>query len=179
MIKVNLIPVKRKKKAKPVPTTLIIGVFITLAALFLMGFLYFRATTKLSARKAQFTANENRLTELKEKIKAVENFEQLNNTYQQRSQIIEQLSKNKSAPVKLLDEISKLLPLGVWISDMTVTSSKIRITGYGYTNPDIVKYVDNIKSSTLFTDTYLQESVSDEISKTPLYRFRVTFRIKV
>lgn len=177
MIKVNLIPVKRKKKAKPIPTTLIIGVFLTLVALFLMGFLYFRATTKLSARKAQFTANKNRLAELKEKIKAVENFEQLNSTYQQRNQVIEQLSKNKSAPVKLLDEINNLLPMGIWIREMSVTGTTIQITGYGFTNTDIVKYVDNIKTSTIFTDAYLMESVSDEIAKTPLYRFKLTFRM--
>jgi type IV pilus assembly protein PilN len=179
MIKVNLIPIKRKKKAKPVPTFLIIGILVTLVALFISGFFFFRATTQLSSKKAQFAANENKLAELKEKIKAVENFEQLNKTYAQRSDIIEKLSKNKSVPVILLEEVSKLLPIGVWLDNMTVTGTTVKLNGYGFTNTDIVAYVNNIKASNIFTDTYLLQSKSMDVDKVPVYRFQLTFRIKV
>lgn len=177
MIKVNLIPIKRKKKAKPLPTFLIIGLLITFATVFLTGFFYYRASKKLSIKNAQFIANENRLAELKEKIKAVENFEQLNKDFQQRNKIIEQLSKNKSLPVRLLDEVSNLLPIGVWLETMTVTGSTVKIKGYGFTNTDVVKYVDNIKASQLFADVYLQQSKGTEVEKVPLYQFQLTFRV--
>jgi len=179
MIKVNLIPVKRKKKAKPVPTFLFIGIFITALALFISGFFIYRASAILSDKKAQSASNERKLAELKEKIKAVENFEQLNKTFAQRTEIIEQLSKNKSMPVILLDEVSNLLPVGVWLDNMTVTDSTVTISGFGFTNTDIVAYVDNIKASQLFTDAYLLQSKSMEVEKVPAYQFQLTFRVKV
>jgi type IV pilus assembly protein PilN len=179
MIKVNLTPVKRKKKAKPIPTALIIGVFVTIAALLIAGLFFYRATSKLAKTKAQHAANETRLAELKEKIKAVENFEQLNKTFEQRNKIIEQLSKKKSVPVFLLDEVSKLLPIGVWLDRMTVTGDVIKLDGYGFTNTDIVVFVDKIKASKLFVDVYLNQSKGIEMDKVPLYQFSLTFRIKV
>ena len=179
MIKVNLIPLKRKKKAKPIPTFLIIGVFVTIGALLIAGLFFFKATSKLAKTRAQHMANETRLAELKEKIKAVENFEQLNQTFEQRNKIIEQLSKNKSVPVLLLDEVSKLLPIGVWLDNMTVTGNIIKLDGYGFTNTDIVSFVDRIKASQLFTDAYLNQTRGVEVEKVPLYQFSLTFRIKV
>jgi type IV pilus assembly protein PilN len=179
MIKVNLIPLKRKKKAKPIPIFLTIGVFVTIAALLIAGLFFFRATSKLSKTRAQHAANETRLAELKEKIKAVENFEQLNKTFEQRNKIIEQLSKKKSVPVFLLDEVSKLLPVGVWLDRMTVTGDNIKLDGFGFTNSDIVVFVNKIKASKLFADVYLQQSKGVEKDKVPLYQFSLTFRIKV
>ncbi len=179
MIKVNLIPVKRKKKAKPLPTFLIITVIVTVGVIIVMAYLTFFFSSRLSAKKTQFAANEKKIAELKEKIKAVESFEQLNKTFQQRNEIIEQLSKNRSVPVRLLDEISNLLPNGIWFQTMTVSGDNISIDGYGFTNTDIVSYVDNVKNSKIFTDVYLQESKSTEIEKIPLYVFKLTFKIKV
>ncbi len=178
MIKVNLIPLKRKKKAKPVPTFLIIGIFVTIAALFISGLFFYRASRIYADTKAQHLANENRLAELKEKIKAVENFEQLNKTFEQRNNIIEQLSKNKSVPVILLDEVSKLLPIGVWLDRMTVAGNTIKLNGYGFTNSDIVSFVNNIKASDTFTNVYLNQSKGMEVDTVPLYQFAITFTIK-
>ena len=179
MIKVNLIPIKRKKKAKPIPTFLVLGILITIIALLISGFFFISASRTLSARNTEFKNNEKKLSELKEKIKAVENFEQLNKTYLQRTKIIEQLSKNKSVPVMLLDEVSKLLPVGVWLDSMSVTDTTVKLSGFGFTNTDIVTYVNNVKGSLLFTDAYLVQSRSTEVEKVPIYQFQLTFRIKV
>jgi type IV pilus assembly protein PilN len=179
MIKVNLIPLKRKKKAKPVPSFVIATLVVTLVAGIVMAYFYFFFNSRLATKKAQFSTNEKKIANLKEKIKAVENFEQLNKTFQQRSNIIEQLSKNKSIPVKLLDEISNLLPSGVWLTGMTVSGESINIDGFGFSNNDIVSYVDNVKNSKIFTEVYLQESKSTAIEKIELYTFKLTFKMKV
>jgi type IV pilus assembly protein PilN len=179
MIKVNLIPIKRKKKAKPVPTFLLIGILVTIIAVFISGFFIYKASAKLSDKQSESAKNEKTLADLKEKIKAVENFEQLNKTFEQRTKIIEQLSKNKSVPVMLLDEVSKLLPIGVWLDKMTVSDTNVKISGYGFTNTDIVAFVDNIKASQFFTDAYLLQSQSKKVDDVPAYQFELTFKIKV
>ncbi len=179
MIKVNLLPLKRKKKAKPLPSFLVITILITVVICILMAYLAFFFNSRLSAKKEQFAANEKKIAELKEKIKTVEDFEQRNKTFKERTEIIEQLSKNKSLPVKVLDEFSSLLPNGVWLQTMSVSGETISLEGYGYMNNDIVSYVDNIKSSPMFTDVYLQESKSVEADKLALYGFKLTCRLKV
>jgi type IV pilus assembly protein PilN len=178
MIKVNLLPVKRKKKAKPLPSFLLATIAVTVAACLIMGYLVFFFTTRLSERKATFARNEKTNAELKEKIKAVEDFEKRNKNFKERNDIIEQLSKNRSIPARLLDELSSLQPAGIWLRSLTVTGEAISLDGYGFTNTEIVTYVDNIKGSKLFTDVYLQESKSTELEKIALYMFKLTLKIK-
>lgn len=177
MIKVNLYPGKKKKKAKPIPTILLATIVITVVTFIVMAYLTFFFSSRLSARKDQFARNEKTIAELKEKIKAVEDFEERNRTFEQRNRIIEQLSENRSVPVKILDQISTLLPNGIWLHTMTVTGAGINLEGYGFTNTDIVSFVDNIKNSKMFSEVYLQESKSTEIEKIPLYTFKLTFKL--
>jgi len=177
MIKVNLLPVKRKKKAKPLPAFLLATIAGTVAACLIMGYLVFFITTRLSERKATFAKNETIIAELKEKIKAVEDFEKRNINFKERTDIIEQLSKNRSIPARLLDELSSLQPTGIWLQTLSVAGDSISLDGYGFTNTEIVTYVDNIKGSKLFTEVYLQESKSMESEKIPLYMFKLTLKL--
>jgi type IV pilus assembly protein PilN len=178
MIKVNLLPGKKKRKAKPLPSFLVVTALVTIGVLIVMAYLAFFFSSTLSAKQARFADNEKKIAELKAKIKAVDDFEQRNKTFKERNEIIEQLSRNKSVPVKILDEISVLLPNGVWIRSLTASGDSINLEGYGFTNGDIVSYVDNIKNSKIFTDVYLQESKSSEIEKVPVYMFKLAFKIK-
>ncbi len=178
MIKVNLLPVKRKKKAKPLPSFLMATIAVTVAACLIIGYLVYFFTTRLSERKTTFAQNETKIAELKEKIKAVEDFEKRNKNFKERNDIIEQLGRNRSIPARVLDELSSLLSTGIWLQALTVTGDSISLTGYGFTNTEIVTYVDNIKGSKIFTEVYLQESKSMEIEKIPIYMFKLTVKIK-
>jgi len=178
MIKVNLFQVKRKKKAKPLPSFLLATITVTVAACLIMGYLVFFITTRLSERKATFAKNETKIAELKEKIKAVEDFEKRNANFKERNDIIEQLSKNRSIPAMLLDELSSLQPTGIWLQNLTVMGDSISLDGYAFTNTEIVTYVDNIKGSKLFTEVFLQESKSTDLEKIALYSFKMTLKIK-
>jgi type IV pilus assembly protein PilN len=179
MIKVNLLPFKRKKKAKPLPAFLIASVLLTVIICVIMAYLAFFFSTKLSGKKSRFAANERKIAELKEQIKAVEDFEQRNKMFKDRNDVIEQLGKNKSVPVKILGEIASLMPKGIWLQNMSVSgTNNISMDGYGFTNSEIVTYVENLKASQLFTDVYLQESKSMEKEKISVYMFKLTCKTK-
>jgi type IV pilus assembly protein PilN len=178
MIKVNLLPVKRKKKSKPLPSFVVVTILVTVVVCIIMAYLTFFFNSRLSAKKEQFAKNVKKIEELKAMIKAVEDFEKRNKTFKERNDIIEQLSKNKSLPVKILNEFSTILPSGVWLQTMSVSGGSISLDGYGYTNNDIVSYVDNIKNSPMFTEVYLQESKSVEAEKVAVYMFKLTCKLK-
>ncbi|MGB9715511.1 MAG: PilN domain-containing protein [Thermodesulfovibrionales bacterium] len=178
MIKINLLPLRRKKKPKPIPPFLITGIGLTAISLIIMLGLVFTFNSRLSSKKAQYKMNEIKIAELKAKIKEVENYEKLNKTIQEKNSVIEQLRKNQSIPVKLLDEASSLLPNGVWLNAMTLSGENVNIDGYAFANSDIVSYIDNMKNSQTFTEVFLQESKSAKVDNANLYMFKLTFKIK-
>lgn len=178
MIKINLLPTKKKKKQKPVSTFLIYTILLTIVTGMVIAYLAYFYSSRLSDREAKVRENDLKIAELKEKIKAVEDFERLNRTFQQRKDIIEELGRNKSLPVKTLDEISAQLPVGVWLTAMEAGGSEIKLSCTAFSNTDVVNYVNNLKNSKLFTDVYLQESIQVKTKETSVYTFRLTFKVK-
>ena len=178
MIKVNLIPTKKRKKQKPVPVFLIYTVLLTLAVGVIFLYITYHFSSTISAKEKKVKENVITIAALKEKIKAVEDFEKLNKTFQQRKDIIEELGRNKSRPVKILDEISALLPPGVWLSTADVKGLDVSLSCTAFTNTDVVNYVNNLKNSKLFTDIYLQESVQSKVATNTVYSFKLTFKVK-
>jgi len=179
MIKVNLLPVKKKRKAKPVPVYLVVSVLLTVVICTVLAYLFYFYSSRLAERKVRVADNDKKIAELQEKIKAVNDYEKRNAMYKQRKEIIEQISKNKTLPVKALDEISKLLPAGVWLTSLAINGQNVNLSGIAFTNTDVVNYVNNCKNSGLLTDVYLQESVQTAISGYSAYTFRLTCKVKV
>lgn len=178
MIKVNLLPVKKKRKQKPLPAFAISMILITLVVGAILAWLVFFFSGRVSEKQALVQSNETKIAELKRKIKDVEDYEKRNADFQKRKEIIEQLGKNKSLPVKILDEISALLPPGVWLTSLDVTGGNINLSCTAFTNTDVVNYVDKLKNSKLFTDVYLQESVQAQAAGFSLYNFKLIFKVK-
>jgi type IV pilus assembly protein PilN len=179
MIKVNLLPVKKKRKAKPVPGFLVGAILLALATGIVLSYLTYFYGTRLKERQEQVADNERKIAQLKAKIAAVTDYEKRNAMYKQRKEVIEQLSKNKTMPVKIVDEVSRLLPAGVWLKSLGVKGHDINIEGVGFTNTDVVNYVNNCKGSSLLTEVYLQESVQTDISGYAAYTFRLTCKVKI
>jgi type IV pilus assembly protein PilN len=178
MIKVNLLPVKKRKRQKPVPVFVISMIGITLLAAAILAYLIFFFNGRITERQAKVRENEAKISELKRKLKDVEDYEKRNAMFQQRKEIIETLGRNKSLPVKMLDEISKLLAPGVWLTSMDVKSDSISLNCTAFSNSDVVNFVDSLKNSKLFADVYLVESVQAQKEGISLYNFKLTFKVK-
>jgi type IV pilus assembly protein PilN len=144
-----------------------------------LSYLVLLFTGMVSDKKATVQKNEIKIAELKQKLKEVEDYEKRNAMFQQRKDIIETLGKNKTIPVKILNEISVLLPVGVWLTAADVKGYNVNLNCTAYSNDDVVNYVNNLKSSKLFTDIYLQESIQAQVTGYALYNFKLTLKVKV
>ena len=179
MIRVNLLPPEQRKKVKPIPGVLVLSTFITVATILVLGGITFFLINKTSDLKADKTLKEKRLAELQTMIKEIKDYEKDNKSFQDRTNIIEQLRKNQNIPLILLDEISELLPKGVWLTSLNESGGVVNISGYAFTNPDIVNYVENLKKSEKLIEAALLESRNATIDNISVYQFKLTFRVKV
>ncbi len=180
-IRVNLLPVKRKKKPKALPIFVVLGVFISISVLFASGFVYWSLNKQISDAKTQKAQNDKKIAELKEKVKEVEGYEAEKKKLVERTNLIVELKKSQSTPVRILIEMNKVIPDGIWLKEILFKGSNdIEITGSGFTNEDIVNYVENLKKSDFFTDPDLKESKRDTASKTAIvYQFKLNCKVKI
>ncbi len=180
MIRINLLPVKRRKKIQRVPPYIIHAAIILTVTILVLVFFTFYLSSKVSGLKDQVAVKEARLGELQEKLKDVENFEKDNESYRRKSEIIEKLRKNQDVPMKLLEETSARLPKGVWLTSLVDKGGVVNIQGFAFSNSNLVEYIQNLKGSKYLTDVELLESRQKTMGDVAsLYEFKLTLRIKV
>lgn len=176
MIRINLLLTKKPIKIPPV--FMYGGIGIAILLITLIGFTFY-LNSKVSNMQADMSAKEKRLDELKQAIKEVQNYEKDNKELLEKTQIIEILKKDQIVPLRLLDEVSERLPKGVWLTVLSDKNRVINIEGYAHTNYDLVGYVQNLKESKYLTDVMLVESRQTAIESFSVYKFKLTFKIKV
>jgi type IV pilus assembly protein PilN len=179
MIRINLLPVKRRKKAKPVPTFAIVGVFILVGAAIVAFYAMQFMNNKIETLDAQKSANEKEIKKLAETLKEVDGFEGRNKTFTERKNIIEQLTQYQSMPAKILDEMSIRLSDGVWISSMSIIKNKIEFSGTGFSTTDIVTYVQNLKGSEYFKNVVLHETRASRAGAVDTFSFKISLTLAV
>jgi len=178
MIRINLLPSKRKR-ALIIPPSVMYGAVALVVLIIITVVMTLFLNKKISTAKNQIFAQEQRLKSLQSRLDEVKNYERDNEEYRKKTQIIEQLKKNQIVPLRLLDEVSEMLPKGVWLTELVDSGGIITINGFAHTNYDLVTYVQNLKGSQYIEDVTLVESRQKDIDNFSVYAFKLTFRIKV
>ncbi|MBI3994580.1 MAG: PilN domain-containing protein [Nitrospirae bacterium] len=177
MIKINLLPVPKARKAKKqmeVQYELILAGVLIGVVLVACGYFWYLLDSQIGRLQDDKSKANAELTSLKAKVKEVENFENNKKVLEEKNRIIEQLKKNQGAPVRLLDEISRSMdPIKIWLSGITAQGSKIDIDGKAITNSDIVEFINHMKDTKFFTDIQLIESRQTVEFNVPVYNFKL------
>lgn len=180
MIKINLLPTKRKptRKISEFQKHMMIAGLIFSGVAAGMILYYLDLNNKIAARQKTRDEARANIAQQENKLKAVKNVEDERKKVTDKIAIIEQLKKNQQGPVRLLDEISRALPKGVAITSIGESSGNVNISGDAFTNDDIVKYVENLKASPFLGDVYLQESMQAVVEGSEIYRYKLSFKYK-
>ena len=180
MIKINLLPTKRKppKKITELQQQMVLGALLLILSG--IGFWYFwtQLNNRIETLQREKAAAEARIREQDNMLKEVKTVEEERKKVADKIGVIEQLKKNQGSLVRLLDELSKALPQGVNLKSLSEKNGQVDIDGTAFTNNDIVHFVDNLKASPFFTDVFLQESVQgvQEGIEIYTYKLQVTFK---
>jgi type IV pilus assembly protein PilN len=182
MIRINLLPGPKGRKAKPqydVRAQALLGVGIVVITL--AGCWWYSASLdeELEARQTEKSEKTKQVASLNEQVKQVADFEQRKKHLEDKNRIIDQLEKSRVGPVKVLDHVSQSLdPLKLWLIRVAVTGQAVDLEGRALSNDDVVEFVNNLRRTDYFTNIDLQESRSALESQISVYQFKMGFRLK-
>lgn len=184
MIKINLLPKAEVKKVGKKVEVRLTGdilkkllIATAIPALLIIVVLAYFEFTKTNIQK-DIEKNRKILAELQKKIDEIKKFEVLNKEFERKTKLIEDLKNKQSAPVTLFSTIAKKVPDGVWLTSMGYNEGTISLEGFGFSNFNVVSFVENLKSSPEFQDVNLTESQKSEYEKAPVYKFIINLKLK-
>jgi type IV pilus assembly protein PilN len=157
MIRINLLPHREAKRAqrKREFNFILVGVLVAAAALWYAGKLYLDERTATQQRRNDLLVSENK--KLTEQIDEIKKLKDQTAALLARKQVVETLQVNRSASVKLVDQLVRQLPDGVYLKSVKQTGQKINLVGLAQSNARVSTLMRNLESSPYLQNAELVE----------------------
>lgn len=155
MIRINLLATERKVKAASSPfqagqKLMVLGSLIVVVTLALLGWRYWSLGQQDAQVAREIAAAKREEERLQEVLKQVAEFEARKKVLEARINLIDELRKGQTAPVHIVDQISKALPEMTWLTAMQQTGYTVSIQGRCLTLTSLSDFVGNLEASRYF-----------------------------
>jgi type IV pilus assembly protein PilN len=182
MIRINLLavdrgPVKKTRGATVVTAAqrvTIAAALILLSTIVAVGWWYWSLHTTSSRLDDEIAKAEIEAQQLRSVLAQVQKFETRKAVLQQRVSLIEQLRRGQTAPVHVLDEVSRALPDRLWLISMAQHGQDFTIDGRTTSLTALSDFVANLEASAWFKRPV--EILDSQVDQTPagdLVRFTI------
>jgi type IV pilus assembly protein PilN len=158
MIRINLLPVraaKRREFGKQQLLLLVLALIIAFGANF---FWWKNVNDANNTLDAQIGRTRQEIAQLEKTIGEVKTITQEKNALNDKLKILDDLKKGRTGPVKLMDELSGLIPAKVWLSDYTEQQGAVILRGKAVTYEDLSVFSKKMKASKHFHDVNIKNA---------------------
>ena len=138
--------------------------------------LYFQA--RVDGQRVRNTFLKNEIQLLDRQIAEIKTLNAKKTALQKRIDIVEKLQRSRNVGTQVLDEIAKIIPNGIHITQIDKKDNTIQIIGKSDSNNHLANMIRAIELSDLFTDATLESITSDDGPSKLLSSFKMRVNIK-
>ncbi len=174
MIRINLVRGKRKKRRE-----LNLGsVWIALPLVVLAGTLYFHTTVsgRISRLNSDIVKANSDIARLQKEIGEVEKFKARKAELQKKVDIISNLQKGRTGPVRHFEALSAAIPEKCWIDTLSVKNERVTLSGVALNNYTIANFMTALGQTGRFRDVVLGAAEQATVAGVKLVKFNLTFQ---
>lgn len=174
MIRINLVRGKRKKRKELNAGS----VWIALPLVVLAGTLYFHTTVsgKISRLDAGIVKANAEIAALQKEIGEVEKFKARKAELQKKVDIISNLQKGRTGPVRHFEALSAAIPEKCWIDTLSVKDARVTLSGVALNNYTIANFMTALGQTGRFRDVVLGAAEQATVAGVKLVKFNLTFQ---
>ena len=186
MIRINLLAVERARARKRLVISaahrVTIGAsLILVGTALLVGWWFWSLRQQSAYLDTELARAEAETRQIRSVLEQVRKFESRKALLQQRVSLIEQLRKGQSAPVHVLDEISKSVPERLWLSEMAQTGADFTLSGMTDSMTAVSDFVANLERSGAFQRSVeivntTTEAATDKQPEVVKFQIKAVFR---
>jgi type IV pilus assembly protein PilN len=177
MIRINLLPVREKKKKESTRKMVSILVLCLLLAGACMYGVYKFQKDQIDLVQAKIADYTEEINRLKIDTKDVDKFKAEKEDLQRRLNIIYALQRAKTGPVRVLDDLSTALPGKLWLTAVKEKNGKMEIKGIAFDNQDIANFMTNLEKSGVIKNVELVIAQQVEKKDLKLKEFTLTCQV--
>lgn len=171
MIRINLLPVRQIRAEFGRRQELAIaGVCAGVTVVLALGVHLFQ-WNYLSKLERERDELRKETVALNAKVKEVGDLRKQISDLKAKNQVIEELMKKKSGPVRVMESLSAATPPRLWLTEFKETGGNLSISGLAVDNQTIADFLKALAGSGHFKDVELVETTQIEQQGVPLKKF--------
>jgi type IV pilus assembly protein PilN len=166
MIRINLLPFRAARKKENIRRQLMVYGLSVVLLLSIMGYTFFYLTSTLNGLKEDEKRIQDELKTYEQTIKRIAELEKKIKEIRAKLEVIQELERNKTGPVHLLDELALAVPKEkLWLSSMKETKGSLTLTGTAMDNETVALFMTNLEQSDYISGVELQSAKLREIKE--------------
>jgi type IV pilus assembly protein PilN len=178
MIRINLLPHREeKRKARRQQFYALIGMVSVLAAL-IVFLVHTVIAGYISAQEAKNEFLKKEIAVLDKQLDQIKRLKEQTQALLVRKQIIESLQRDRAEAVRLLTEMTRQMPEGVYIRSLKQDGVKITLNGYAQSNARVSTLMRNIEASPWLEKPQLIEIKAVTVDRRRLNEFNMNAALK-
>ncbi|MDH5527627.1 MAG: PilN domain-containing protein [Nitrospirota bacterium] len=180
MIHINLLPQKRgrvSKKTIELRNFLILtgmGVGAVLVVAFVVAGILGTRVSSLTSQRDTMSAE---IARLKKESAQIANFEEDKKRFEEKIEVIRQLRRHQTRPVRFLDQIAHHMPNRVWLTELSDQGGMVTVKGLAMSNNDVVEMIRDLKQVEMLSNVQVTESKRTSGDGISTYEFTMTARL--
>ena len=178
MIRINLLPHREeKRKAKRQQFYGLLGLVSVLGVL-VVFFVFTIISGSISVQESRNDFLKKEVAVLDKQIEQIKGLKVQTQALLARKQVIESLQRDRAEAVRLLSELVKQMPEGVYIRSLKQDGVKISLSGYAQSSARVSTLMRNIESSPWLEKPVLVEIKATIVDKRRLNEFSLNASLK-
>lgn len=180
MIKINLLPTVREvKKRETIRQQMAVVIGAIIIEFIFIGYVNARIGGQIKRTRNDISSTQSEIRKLEEIIKEVKDIEKKRNELEAKLKVIDNLEKGRVASVMILDELSKVIPEKMWITNYQESQNNLQLKGIALNNQTVAEFINNLEKSEIFQGVRFGSSKQVTREKYKLVEFDISFRAKV
>jgi len=178
MAYINLLPWREeaeKVKQREFFTILAAVALAAFAIVFIVS-QFFQAQIDGQNIRNQFLQNEIKLLDIR--IGEIKTLNAKKKALQERTNVVEQLQRSRNVGTQVLDELAKIVPNGIYLTQLKKQNNIIRLNGKSESNNHLANMIRAIERSDLLAEATLESITSNDKQSKLLSDFKMRVRIK-
>ncbi len=178
MIRINLLPHREeKRRARRQQFYVLLGLATLLSGLMVV-LVYSVIAGYLSAQEARNDFLKKEIAVLDKEIDQIKRLKEQSDALMERKRIIESLQRDRAEAVRLLSELAKQMPEGVYLRSLKQEGQRISLAGFAQSSARVSTLMRNIEASPWLEKPQLLEIKAVMIDKRRLNEFSMNASIK-
>ena len=177
MIPINLLPHRaERRKAQQRQFLAMAGITAAIGILivvFVHGFLAQRIDNQ--ERRNRFL--NDKIVELDKEIDEIKKLKEQTQAMLSRKKVVESLQSNRTEGVRLIDQLVRQLPDGLYLKAVKQTGDLVNVVGYATSNARVSTLMRNFEASPWFEDSRLVEIKAVKVGNGNLNEFNLNIKV--